>query len=369
MNEKYQLTAIYTLKNLPIFASTILTLLLVYYIYKSIYKENKHADNDLDEYDGCEWKLIHADVCRSPINPQKLSERFGWGVQLFLALILTIFTISFSSNNNYNTFDELLSTFIRCFLFSSIFGGFFSGKMFKTIGSKNWKMAVLSSSLFLSIILLMPRFLISIISPTQSTFTFSLLKVLIPISLNFILHSVGCLIGLKVNGFELSQKVNILPRQIPPHSKLFNTYPLATLSSLFISFIMLSNYYYLLEVCWTNKIANEPPSLFYILTSIISFIILSIDFGIIMVFTQLKKEDYKWWWTAFWTGGMSGVIFFFYSIIYYFELFSERHFIHFLSYTLINMTIFIIISIISGAMSFIGCFYFVQLIYNSLKME
>lgn len=367
--ENHQLTIIYTIQNLPIIASIIISLILVYYVYKSVYKENKHADNDLDEYDGCEWKLIHADVCRSPTNPKRLSEFFGWGFQLLFAILLTIFIFSFGTDGSYKNFDELLSTFIKSYIFSSFIGGFFTGKMFKTIGSNNWKMVVLSSSFLLSIILLTPRIFMSIITPSQSSFNFNLLKILMPTGVNFIFYSIGCLIGLKVSGFELSQKINILPRQIPPHSKLFNTIPLSLLSSLFVSLIMLSNYYFLLDFCWTNKSSNSSTSLFYIIASIFSFAILSIDFGIIMVFTQLKKEDYKWWWTAFWSGGMNGVIFFFYSILYYFELFDAFYFKHFLYYSLINMPIFIIVSIVSGAVSLIGCFYFVQFIYNSLKME
>lgn len=370
-SESNQMTTVKSLKNLPIISSAIISIVLFLYIYKTVYKESKHADNDLDEYDGCEWKLIHADVCRSPKSPEKLSELFGWGIQLFVSILVVIFILAFESKSKdvFQNLNEILDLFIKFFILSSLIGGFFTGKMFKTIGSREWKTVVLKSSIILSIILLVPRLMISFFSPPQSTLNFNLMKLLIPVAVNFVLHSIGCLIGLRVSGFELSQKVNILPRQIPPHSALLNSGPLGILSGLFISIFMLTNYYLLLEYCWGDKALNEPLHLFDLLTSIISVIILSIDFGIIMVFTQLKKEDYKWWWTAFWAGGMNGVIFFFFSILDYFELFSTRHLSHFIFYSLVNMPVFIIISIISGAMSFIGCFFFVQFIYNSLKME
>ncbi|OHS98701.1 hypothetical protein TRFO_08676 [Tritrichomonas foetus] len=139
----------FKLQIVPYFVAFISSIFLIVFIQKCVLRENKNYDNDLDEYDGCEWKLIHADVCRPPPKADKLTYIFGWGIQFFVAILLTII-MALISPQRADCVTEVVELFLRNYLISAIFGGFFAGKLFKTLGSFNWKGVTLMSSILLT---------------------------------------------------------------------------------------------------------------------------------------------------------------------------------------------------------------------------
>ncbi|OHS98698.1 endomembrane protein [Tritrichomonas foetus] len=167
--------------------------------------------------------------------------------------------------------------------------------------------------------------------------------------------------------FELSHKVNLLPRQIPPHSFMYDNVVLCTVAGTFSAIMMLPTFHLMLQATW--KGIQPFETLLTLLFSFFCMIIISVNSSIFVVFLKLSKEDFRWWWTSALSGAFTGVIFFLYSMVYclveYHPIDTSSNFVFLLS----NIPVSLAIALINGSISFLGSFFFVQHIYNSLKME
>ncbi|KAI7255646.1 putative multispanning membrane protein, partial [Hortaea werneckii] len=108
------------------------------------------SDDDLplplDDISG--WKLLHADVFRSPPHAHLLAPLIGSGTQLVtMALALLLLSCLGILNPSYRG-GFLTSAFIT-FLLASITSGYFSARLYKTFGGGRWREnALVTATLF-----------------------------------------------------------------------------------------------------------------------------------------------------------------------------------------------------------------------------
>ena len=346
-----------------IVVSVLIIIFMVYFITKS---ENNTMDTDFDEYNGYEWKLIHGDVCRAPNKQSRLSALIGWGSQLALTFILVLIQ-GILDKIKLNVVSSLVKGFLVSFLISAPFGGFISGKLFKTIGSKGWKSMAFFSSLMLtsisSVLILILKIRLSL---NSSSVMLPFKSILLFISCNFILYFIGTLIGLRGKGFELSQKVNQLPRQIPPQNTFFVVF-INILGGCFIFISILLYCKVFFNLIW--KFSNISFDIYHLLLNIILLFLQSATVGIISSYYLLNKEDYRWWWNSFKSGFFVGIFYIIYLIYYCINYYVPSDKDSLLIYIVVNMMGCFGLSIVCGTFSFIGSFFFIQKIYNSLKVE
>ena len=95
------------------------------------------------------------------------------------------------------------------------------------------------------------------------------------------------------------------------------------------------------------------------------------EITIVMCYFQLCSEDYHWWWRAYLTSGASAIYLFLYAGYY------RMTRIHLAKATTVSAAIFFgYISILSyaffvltGFVGFISCYFFVRIIYGSIKVD
>jgi transmembrane 9 superfamily protein 2/4 len=91
--------------------------------------------------------------------------------------------------------------------------------------------------------------------------------------------------------------------------------------------------------------------------------------SIIMNYLRLTGEDHRWWWKSFADSASCGVWLFLYSIWY---LISRLHLVGVLPY-IVYLTYMAMVSVTlglyTGAVSFMGTFYFNRIIYNAVKID
>ena len=336
------------------------------FVSKVVFRESKHSDNDLDEFEGCEWKLIHADVFRPPPRSGSLCFFFGWGVQLFLSVVTMLFLSIFSPKfADFGDVGGAVESFVKLFLVFAAVGAFFAGRMFKSIGSKQWKTFAFKYSSILPVLF---GLLYSMAEfSANEKLGINIIQFALVAFANFVLSFAGVLAGLKTAGFELSNKVNLLPRQVPPYSWVYDT-PFLSLSTAFFTFIaMLSHFYSFLSVLWRKMPACESPV--FVLVSIVSMVVVSMNVAIFVVFIRLSKENYRWWWLSAFSGLATAIYYVILSIGFMFGYLESYNFSSKLCFLFLNLIIALGIGLINSSASFIASFYFVQYIYNSLKME
>lgn len=347
-----------------IIITILLILIIIWLVCKTAIYESKRK-NILDDDDPLEemgWKLIHGDVFRSPRRVIYLSSLVGSGAQIIASLIL-MFILWFIGYSEI-TFKK----YVYCYLLSALASGFFSAKLFKTLGDKEWRKNLMVSGTLcngVGFVLFIGAFIVFYLQ--KSLAMISLTKVFMFFVANFVLHSIGSILAFVLSPYPLPARVNQLPRQIPQQPVILKPYVTMSFSS-FISFLIIILQLNAIFPCiWNEQCGKAYIETFFV--ALICFFITSSILSILCVYEQLLYEDYKWWWNAFLHTSATGVFYYIYAVYYLFFRCNFTDTSSKVVYISINLLISFILSIASGAAGFFGSFGFVRMIYESLKME
>jgi len=84
--------------------------------------------------------LVHGDVFRPPLNPRLFSAVVGSGVQIFCMLAITIFFAMLGMLSPASR-GALLTASIFLYEFMGLVGGYYAGRLYRTLKGKEWKRA------------------------------------------------------------------------------------------------------------------------------------------------------------------------------------------------------------------------------------
>jgi transmembrane 9 superfamily protein 2/4 len=330
-----------------------------------IWKESQRAD--FDEYDGCEWKLIHGDVYRRPPDASGLSLRIGWGVQLFIALVICLVSGRWKYSA-LTTVGSVLNSFLFGFVIAAPFGGFVTGRLFKTIGDGGWrtilfgaqKLPVAGICVFLLLYYVVFR-------PRRSAVALPWALLLGCWGLNFVLSVIGSVLGMKSSAIEFPQEVNQLPRQVPPRGYIRATVLPSVFAAIFVYASPAATIHMLMMAGWTG---TRPYYNFSgMLVNLVTLAIQAMTCGVLVTFWKLTSEDFRWWWASYKSAGGAVVVFAIYAIYFMRVWWRPDDLASSIVFIGVIVVLAVVFRLIVGAMSFIGSFAFVQTIYNTLKME
>ena len=116
-------------------------MIIIRTLRRDIAKYNQ--DDSLEEaMEETGWKLVHGDVFRPPQRAKLLCALVGSGVQIFLMALITIFfaTLGMLSPSSRGS---LMTAAITLYNFMGVLGGYFSGRLYKTMKGKMWKSTAL----------------------------------------------------------------------------------------------------------------------------------------------------------------------------------------------------------------------------------
>ena len=100
-------------------------------------EENDSSDDEVLE-DITGWKLLHADIFRTPAYAGLLAPLIGSGTQLvFMTIGLLLLSCFGILNPSFR--GGFVSVGMGLFVFAGIFSGYFSGRGYKTFGGLNWR--------------------------------------------------------------------------------------------------------------------------------------------------------------------------------------------------------------------------------------
>ena len=93
------------------------------------------------------------------------------------------------------------------------------------------------------------------------------------------------------------------------------------------------------------------------------------EVSVVMCYFQLSGEDYNWWWRSFLTSGSSGLYLFAYSIMYFFTQLDIIGFVPTLIYFTYMFIFALLFFLITGAIGFYSCYWFVWTIFGAIKVD
>jgi transmembrane 9 superfamily protein 2/4 len=340
---------------------TVLSILL-----RLVWVGPRRDESEFEDCEGDEWKLVHGHVFRPPPDPTGLSIKVGWGIQILTATFF-VWLSGIAKRTKLTSVTSVLNAYIACYLLASPIGGFVCGKLFRTIGQGDWRGTALRSSLqFFAIITIIYAILYFAVS-AESSFGFPLPRVLGTMGVNCVLGLVGNLIGLKSQPIEFPQKVNQIPRQIPPIGFIGSDTVQCFLAGLFLFLAASSQIHTIMMAAWSGLPTNCDLASFIV--NVVAVVIQAMLAGIVVTFWKLTHEDFRWWHQSY--DAARAVVFFFWIYAGYFfkYLWLPVDFMSAVVFFLVTIIVGMVLSTALAAIAFIASFGFVQIIYSSLKRE
>eukprot|EP00994_Dinema_validum_P007494 NODE_620_length_1494_cov_82.517647_g460_i0.p1 GENE.NODE_620_length_1494_cov_82.517647_g460_i0~~NODE_620_length_1494_cov_82.517647_g460_i0.p1 ORF type:complete len:379 (-),score=108.23 NODE_620_length_1494_cov_82.517647_g460_i0:356-1396(-) len=326
-------------------------------------------DNEDEAQEETGWKLVHADVFRTPKHHQMLSVYIGTGCQLLgMGLITLIFALlGFLSPANRGA---LLTAMLLLFVLMGSYGGFTTARLAKMFHSQSWRTVFLTGvhfpgqvfAIFFCLNLMLWGKAASNAVPFTTLFALIGLWFCVSIPLVF----VGAVFGYKRPIIEHPLQVGQLPRHIP-EQKWYLRPPVTVLLAGVIPFgAAFIELFFILSSLWLNK--------FYYVFGFLALVlvILSItcaEISIVMTYFALCYEDYVWWWRSFFISGSSGFHLFMYSIFYFATTLRITNFWSGMLYFGWMMVISYFFAVMTGTIGFLATFMFVRKIYSALKVD
>ncbi|KAK3352382.1 endomembrane protein 70 [Lasiosphaeria hispida] len=324
-------------------------------------------DEALEDVSG--WKMLHADVFRTPRNGHLLAPLVGSGMQLlFMAMGLVLLSAIGILNPSFR--GGFISFGVGLFIFAGLFSGYFSSRVFKTFGGQDWRRntvvtAVLFPGLLFGIVFVLNLFVWAQASSTAIPFGTLIAIVFLFLCVQVPLVYVGSWFGfVRAGPWEHPTKTSSIPRQLPPkqawYTKGLRTALLAGLIPFAVIFIELL---FVFQSVWQDK--SGYYYVFGFLTVVSTILIVTIaEVTVVTIYMQLCSENYHWWWQSFFVGGGSAAWVFLYCVWYYFaklHITGVLSSLLFFSYSFMACCVY---GLLTGTVGFLTAYAFVRRIYG-----
>lgn len=325
-------------------------------------------DEDVQEEYG--WKLVHADVNRTPPRPMLLATMVGTGTQLFaMSLVTLVFALlGFLSPSNRGGLGTVMV--VTWCLFGGV-AGYFSSRVYISMGGDNWKQtALMTATLFPMIIftnILSLNFFL-LISNSSGAVPFGTLLALITLwfCINVPLVLGGSVLGIRMGGWKNPTKVNAIPRQIPPTVWYLRPITSAIMAGILPFGAAFLELFFVMNSLFGTKIyyAFGFLTLTFIVTALTTATV-----TVLYVYFALCAEDYRWQWRAFLTGGGSAFWVFLYGLFYWMTRLDLDGFSNRVLYLGYLSTLTLLDFLLFGTIGWGASYIAIRAMYKSVRVD
>jgi len=353
-----------------LFLSGMIGMILLRTLHRDITRYNQLIDSGEEAQEEFGWKLVHGDVFRPPRAGMLLSVCIGMGTQIGMMLFITLgfACLGFLSPANRGA---LMTCVLVLFVCLSVFGGYASARIYKTVGGERWKSNVILTAF------LFPGFVFGIFfilnlalwtKQSSAAVPFGTLCALLALwfGISVPLTFLGAYLGFKRPPIELPVRTNQIPRQIPEQSIYTRPLPCVLMGSILPFGCIFIQLFFILNSIWSHQIYYMFGFLFLVYVIVL---LTCSETAVLLCYFHLCSEDYCWWWRSFWTSGFTGFYVFIYSIHYFVTKLTftgaTSTFLYF-GYTTIIVILF---TLLTGTIGFLACFFFVYKIYSAVKVD
>lgn len=325
-------------------------------------------DEDVQEEYG--WKLVHADVNRTPPRPALLSTMIGTGTQLVaMSLVTLVFALlGFLSPSNRGSLGTVM---VVTWCFFGGIAGYFSSRIYISLGGENWKQtALLTATLFPMIIftnILSLNFFL-LVSNSSGAVPFGTLLALIALwfLINVPLVLLGSVIGIRQGGWKNPTKVNTIPRQIPPTIWYLRPFTSAIMAGILPFAAAFLELFFMMNSLFGTKIyyAFGFLTLTFVVTALTTATV-----TVLYVYFALCAEDYRWQWRAFLTGGGSAFWLFLYGLFYWMTRLDLDGFSNRVLYLGYLSSLTLLAFLLFGTIGWVSCFIAIRSMYKSVRVD
>jgi transmembrane 9 superfamily protein 2/4 len=325
-------------------------------------------DEALEDITG--WKLLHGDVFRAPAHVSLLAPLLGSGIQL-LFMMLGLLLLSCIGVLNPSFRGGFISVGVGLFVFAGVFSGYFSGRIYRTLGGvdRNWrKNTIVTATLFPGLLFGL-IFVINLFVWAQASSTALPFGTLVGISFLWLfiqvpLVYVGSWYGyVRSSPWEHPTKTTSIARQIPRQAWYIKPLQSILLAGLIPFAVIFIELLFVFQSLWQDKSGYYYVFGFLFFVTIILLITIA-EVTIVTIYVQLCSENYNWWWQSFMVGGGSAAWIFLYCIWYYFTKLHISGFVSSLLFFAYSGMACIVYGLLTGTVGFLTAYGFVKRIYG-----
>ena len=360
-----------------LFLSGMVALIMLRILRKDLYRYNQLEQSEEAREEAREetgWKLVSGDVFRAPKYASVLAVYIGTGVQVMgmMCATLAFATLGFLSPSNRGS---LLAAMLVLFAIMGTPAGYVSAifvKMFHGAGIDRVRTTLLTALVFpgvaFAIFFLLNLALWGDKSTGAVPFGTLLALLVVWFCVSLPLVFLGSFLGFRTSMWEHPVRTNAIPRQIPDQIWYMRTLPSVLMGGVLPFGVVFVELFFILSSIYQHR--------FYYLFGFMAVVLVILlvtcmQISIVMTYFQLCSENYHWWWRAFFTSGASAL----YLLLYAGYYFVTR--VHVVKASLLSSLIFFgymsLISyafmVLTGFAGFIATFYFVRIIYGSIKVD
>jgi transmembrane 9 superfamily protein 2/4 len=316
------------------------------------------------------WKLVHGDVFRPPTRSGLLCVYVGTGVQFFGMVVVTMIfaLLGFLSPANRG---GLMTAMLLLWVFMGLFAGYASSRMYKMFKGTNWKRNTLRTAFTFPGVVFVIFFILNALIwgekssgavPFGTMFVLMFLWFGISVPLVFI----GSYLGFKQAAIEDPVRTNKIPRQIPEQPWYMQPMFSILIGGVLPFGAVFIELFFILTSIWLHQFYYIFGFLFLV------FLILLVtcaEITIVLCYFQLCSEDYNWWWRAYLTSGSSAIYLFLYAGFYFFKNLEITKLVSGIMYFGYMGIISYAFFVLTGTIGFYACYWFVRVIYASVKID
>ncbi|KAL1544678.1 Transmembrane 9 superfamily member 8 [Salvia divinorum] len=352
-----------------LFLSGMVAMIMLRTLYRDISRYNElETHEEAQEETG--WKLVHADVFRSPSNSDLLCVYVGTGVQFLGMVVVTMIfaVLGFLSPSNRG---GLMTAMLLLWAFMGIFAGYAAARLYKLFKGTEWKRIAMNTAVLFPATAFALFFVLNALIwgekssgavPFGTMFALVFLWFGISVPLVFL----GSHIGFKKAAMEDPVKTNKIPRQIPEQAWYMNPIFSILIGGILPFGAVFIELFFILTSIWLNQFYYIFG---FLLIVLVILVVTCAEITVVLCYFQLCSEDYLWWWRSYLTSGSSAMYLFLYAVFYFFtklEITKPVSGALYFGYMLIASYAFFVVT---GAIGFYACFWFTRLIYSSVKID
>lgn len=329
------------------------------------------SDDEPSLEDVTGWKLVHADVFRTPAHGHLLAPLVGSGMQLlFMAAGLVLLSALGVLNPSFR--GGFISFGVGLFVFAGLFSGYFSARVYRTFDGHDWAQnaavtAVLIPGLLFSAVFALNMFVWAQASSTALPFGTLVTILVLWLCIQVPLVYVGSWYGyVRAGPWEHPAKTGRAAkpgRPVPPQAWHLRGWRTALLAGLVPFAVIFIELLFVFQSLWQDKSGYYYVFGFLaVVSAILLFTIAEVT--VVAVYMALCAEDWHWWWRSFQVGAGSAVWLFAYCVWYYvakLHITGLASSVLFFSYSFMACCVY---GLLTGTVGFLTAYAFVRRIYG-----